>query len=222
MERYGPEDLVTVARQGAHLVEVDFHVTGDDEFVARHDPRIRQGNDVWWFADRSLEELRGLLAREGALTAEEVVAGASVAGVGLYADIKSATPAAIERFVELLDVYDLAGMTILASVRSDIVAVCSQVAPSIPGSVLFASMLEEPVQLAESVGAHYVHPCWERHPNPDQLVAGDWVDRVRTNGLGVICWHEERPAVLASLCRIGVDGICTDLPDLLTRVALSG
>src|SRR5262249_33670577 len=109
--------------------------------------------------------------------------------------------------------------TILASVRSDIVVQCGRVTQGIPWAILFASTLEDPVQLANAIDASYVHPCWERLPRPDQFLAGPWLDRVRAHGLGVICWHEERPAVVQSLYELGVDGICTDEPTLLSRIA---
>ena len=113
----------------------------------------------------------------------------------------------------------MAERVILASARSDIVAMCAQVASELPRSVLFASVHEEPVQLAQSVGADFVHPCWEGQPRPDQLLAGPWLARVRGRGLGVICWHEERPEVVKALYKLGVDGICTDEPPLLTQIA---
>ena len=109
--------------------------------------------------------------------------------------------------------------TIFASPRSDLVALCAEVAPEVPRAVLFASTLEEPVQVAKAVAAHYVHPCWEAQSRPDHLLRGAWLDRVRAHTLGVICWHEERPDVVAGLYDLGVDGICTDIPELLTDQA---
>jgi hypothetical protein len=88
--------------------------------------------------------------------------------------------------------------------------------------VLFASTLEEPVQLAYAVNAHYVHPCWERLLRPDEYLSGPWLNRVRSYGFGVICWHEERSVVVQNLYQLGVDGICTDEPALLTEIASSG
>jgi glycerophosphoryl diester phosphodiesterase len=218
-ELYGLNDLLGVAAQGAHLVEVDLHVTGDDELVARHDPVVKMNGVPTWLADRRLDEVLPALECAAAHTAAAVVAAAKTAGVGLYLDLKSLTTRAAERLVALLEAENMTHRTILASVRSDIVARCGQVAPTIPRAVLFASTLEEPVQLAEAVDAQFVHPCWERLARPDVFLAGPWLDRVRAHGLGVICWHEERPEVLAGLCELGVDGICTDLPELLTRIA---
>ena len=42
----------------------------------------------------------------------------------------------------------------------------------------------------------------------------DWVARMREAELGIICWHEERPDEIAVLRRVGVDGICSDAPEL--------
>ena len=142
---------------------------------------------------------------------EEVVRAARQAGLGLYADVKTMTVAAAERLALLLDSENMINKTILASVRSDIVMCCAPATSGIPWAVLFASTLEDPVQLAASINASYVHPCWERLPRPDQLLAGAWLDRVRAHGLGVITWHEERPAVVQSLYELGVDGIGAEL-----------
>jgi glycerophosphoryl diester phosphodiesterase len=159
------------------------------------------------------------LERNEVPTVAAVIQAARDSGLGLYADIKSLTIRSAERLVSLLEQEGMAGRTILASVRSDIVVRCAEVAPDIPRSVLFASTLEEPVQLATSVGAHYVHPCWERLARPDHLLAEGWLNRVRANGLGVICWHEERPEVIRGLLELGVDGICTDRPSRLAEMA---
>lgn len=218
-ERYSRPDLWLIASQGAHMVEFDLHVTGDDRLVARHNPVVEVGSRRKWLADYPLHELRKYLERDGTPTVEDIIHAAKSAGVGLYVDIKSLTYKAGERLVELLEELEMASQTILASVRSDLVLTCADVAPRISRAVLFSSSLEEPVQLARSVKADFVHPCWERYPRPDEMLAADWLERIYGDGLGVICWHEERKEVLERLCEIGVDGICTDTPDLLTQVA---
>jgi glycerophosphoryl diester phosphodiesterase len=218
-ERYGLDDLLQVAAAGAHLVEFDVHVTGDDRLVARHDPVVLIEGAPAWLADRKLADLEGALSRAGSPTVPEVIKAARAAGLGLYADIKSLTAAGAEQLVAALDAEGMAQRAILASVRSDIVQVCAEVAPEIPRAVLFASTLEEPLQLAQSVRADYVHPCWERLDRPDELLAGPWIERVRQHGVGVICWHEERLPVVRGLYDLGVDGICTDETAVLTEVA---
>ena len=71
-------------------------------------------------------------------------------------------------------------------------------APHLRTSVLFSSPGVNPIALAASCGACYVHPCWERRgERPDELLTPEWLARVRETELGIICWHEERPAVIA-------------------------
>jgi len=105
---------------------------------------------------------------------------------------------------------------IVGSFRPDWLADLKQAAPEIQTSVLFSSPAIDACALASAAHADYVHPCWEwRDARPDELLTDDWVARVRAAGLGIICWHEERPAVIAGLRRRGVDGICSDRPELL-------
>ncbi len=87
--------------------------------------------------------------------------------------------------------------------------------PRLRTSVLFSSTDLDPVQLARVIGATYVPPCWERFERPSELLTREWVDRVPGAGLGIIAWHEERPAEIAALRQLGLDGICSDAPELL-------
>lgn len=104
---------------------------------------------------------------------------------------------------------------IFGSFRPDWVAEIKANIPHAQTSVLFSSVHVEPVSLALSVGADYVHPCWERFDRPQDYLTPEWLAAVRAQELGIICWHEERPSVIAALKALGVDGICSDMPDLL-------
>jgi glycerophosphoryl diester phosphodiesterase len=42
---------------------------------------------------------------------------------------------------------------------------------------------------------------------------------MRSEGLGVVCWHEERPDELRALLKLGVSAVCTDRLDLIRDVA---
>jgi len=97
------------------------------------------------------------------------------------------------------------------------VAEAKAVAPELLTSVLFSSTHVDPVQLAQAAQANFVHPCWERYERPNSLLTPEWVARVRQADLGIICWHEERPEEIAALRRLGVDGICSDAPELLVN-----
>jgi glycerophosphoryl diester phosphodiesterase len=105
--------------------------------------------------------------------------------------------------------------SIFGSFRPDLIAEIKAAAPDAVTSILFSSPHVDPVALAASIQADYVHPCWERFDSPSSLLEGEWMERVRSANLGVVCWHEERPQEIAALKKLGVDGICSDQPELL-------
>ena len=104
---------------------------------------------------------------------------------------------------------------IAGSFRPDWLAEIKIALPVMHTSVLFSSVQVDPVSLAQSVGAQYVHPCWERHAHPSRLLTPAWIKRVRDAGLGIVCWHEERHEEIAALRKLGVDAICSDAPERL-------
>lgn len=193
---YSAVSLAHVAGEGAHLLEFDIQVTDGDRPVVGHDAGVVEGDIV------------------------QVVDAARTNGLGLYADLKSLTPGAARFLVGLLQDREMADRTILASGDGGIVRLCAEVAPTLPRAILFWDPNADAVALAHSTRAHFVHPCWEWLQEPHlQLVERDWLGKVRAERLGVICWHEERRRVVEGLWRLGVDGVCTDDPPLLTRVA---
>jgi glycerophosphoryl diester phosphodiesterase len=107
---------------------------------------------------------------------------------------------------------------LVGSFRPDWVADFHAACPQVGCSVLFGSKaIDGPraVSLAQAAGASFVHPCWESDPHPSALLTPEWLSAVRAAGLKVITWHEERPAEIAMLQRLGVNGICSDRPELL-------
>lgn len=217
-EDYRPENLRRIAGLGTHLVEVDLQATKDGRVVAYHDPTVRADGEHRRISDHTLVEWRGFLPSGRMPVVETVVAAVRDAQLGLYLDIKSVTPEEAARLVHLLAVEHMMARTILASSNPATVAALAKVSRAIPRAVLFTGLDEDPVRLARLARANFVHPCWEDMQRPDRLLSPAWLDTVRGQGLGVVCWHEERSDVLAALRDLGVDGICTDAPELLADV----
>jgi glycerophosphoryl diester phosphodiesterase len=213
-------NLDRVAATGAHLVELDLRATRDGQLVIHHDGEFVANGQSTTIAGNDLADLLRLVPG-GLPTAAEIFAAAKQAGLGIYADIKSLSASDIGRLAMLIGSEEMADRIVLASDRTEIVALCADLAPDIPRSVLFRSVEEDPLTLAERTSANFVHPCWEDNARPDRLLTQAWLARVRKHGLGVICWHEERPEVISALLTLGVDGICTDEPALLTELASS-
>jgi glycerophosphoryl diester phosphodiesterase len=217
-ENYGPGHLARIAALGTHLVEIDIRTTADGHLVVHHDPVVVTDAGAERIAATLLRDLTELApGRVHPITA--VLRAARNAGLGVYLDIKDISDPALRRLIHLLTGEDLIGRSMLASAAATTVARCAAAAPGVPRAVLFRPVDTDPIELARTAHADFVHPCWDDENRPDKLLAGPWLDRVRGHGLGVICWHEERPDVLAALLALGVDGICTDDPALLAAVA---
>lgn len=203
---------------GADMVEVDIRVTADNVPVIAHDADLMRVFGVpGLISDLTLAELRAATPpdRQPVLTFEEMAKLCSDLQLGLYLDIKEITPGAMVTVLTVLRETGMLRYAIFGSFRPDLVAEIKANAPEAVTSILFSSANVEPVLLARSVKADYVHPCWERFESPSALLTEAWINSVRAEELGIVCWHEERPHEIAALTALGVDGICSDQPELL-------
>jgi glycerophosphoryl diester phosphodiesterase len=220
---YAPENtldaFIKAAELGADMVELDVHTSADGVPVIIHDADLtRTTNGQGLVSERSLSELKKLDAGRGETipTLSEAAACCQEYGLGLYLELKSALAA--PAVVELIQQQKLYHSAIVTSFRPDWLAHVKKLDPAIVTSVLFGAVNIDAVALAQAVGARYVHPAWESQaPEPHRLLTPDWIAEIRAAGLGIICWHEERPSEIAALGQLGVDGICSNAPDLLLQ-----
>ena len=218
---YAPENtlaaIVKAAELGADMVELDVHTSSDNVPVIIHDPNLsRTTGGTGQVSQYTLPELKELDAGSGQTipTLAEAITCCQEHELGLYLELKSSQ--AIPALIELVRQHDLYRQTIVTSFRPDWLADVRALDPDIDTSVLFSSVYIDPVALARAAGAVYVHPAWEqRATEPHRLLTPAWLSQVRAAGLGLICWHEERPSEIAALRQLGVDGICSNAPDLL-------
>lgn len=199
------------------MVEVDLHASSDGILVVIHDADLTQtttGRGLVY--THRLAELKQFDAGEGEQipTAEEVIDCSLERDLGIYFELKISYAAGeIATLIQRARLHD---RVIVSSFRPDWLADVKGHDPTIRTSVLFHSVHVDPVALARASGAEYVHPCWEYQcPSPHTLLTPEWIERVHGAGLGIISWHEERPAEIAALKRLKLDGICSNAPELL-------
>jgi glycerophosphoryl diester phosphodiesterase len=221
---HAPENTLMAIRKaaelGAHMVELDVRMSADDLAVLCHDADVA-------VAGRGHVPVRQLTAAElGSVgvdydhsvpTLADALNVCEEVGVAPYLEIKEGP--AVTPTVAQLSSRDLGRYGVIGSFDPAWVARATDRAPHIPTSILFGAFDADPLALARGCGATYVHPCWERHEAPHTLLTTAWLARVRSAGLGIVCWHEERPDVLDALLALGVSAICTDQLDLLRDVA---
>jgi len=212
------ESLRVAAELGADMVEIDIRVTADDVPVVTHDSSLKRvygidGN----VSDYNMDELRRLPADPGAISSfAEALDLCRELRLGIYLDIKQLSRGAARTIFEALDAQQYVRNVIFGSFRPDYLADIKAARPDAQTSILFNAVDIDAVQLAESIGADFVHPCWEnRAEQPHRLLTPEWIAAVRAADLGIVCWHEERPAEIAALKALGVDAICSDKPEML-------
>ncbi len=218
---YAPENTLLAIEQaaalGADMVELDIHCSADGVPVILHDDDLSRTTDGRGrVSDWSLADLRTLDAGLGQRipTLDEALAACHRNGMRPYLELK--TGCELPAILETVERHYALSEAILASFRPDWLAEVKALAPAAATSILFSSTHLDAVGLARSVQADYIHPCWERAAaEPHTLLTPEWLDRARAARLGVICWHEERPAEIAALRRLDVDGICSNTPERL-------
>jgi glycerophosphoryl diester phosphodiesterase len=218
---YAPENTLASIRKaaelGAHMVELDVHCCRDGTAIIIHDhvlDRTTDGSGTVY--DYNIEEIKGFDAGAGERipTLDEAIECCLAHGLGPYLELKDVF--CIGSVVAALRARDLFERAIVASFRPDWLAELKAQELRIRTAVLFGSIHVDPVALARAANAEFVHPGWETQAvEPHKLLTPEWMSRVRQAGLGIIAWHEERPSEIAALRALGVDGICSNAPDLL-------
>ena len=213
------ESFRIAAELGADMVEFDLRLTADKVPVVAHDSNLQRVFGVEGsIGDISWDELQKLTppGLEPVLSLEQAIKACSELQLGIYLDVKDADDeAAALEVIALFKRYRMLQATVFGSFRADWMAELKALCPEAMTSILFAAQHLDPVQLARSLNADFVHPCWERFDRPQDLLAPDWLAAAREAGLGVMIWHEERPEVIRDLYQLGIYGICTDEPQLL-------
>ena len=212
------ESLCKAADLGADMVEIDIRTTADNIPVVTHDSSLKRMHGIdGSVSDYRLSELSRLTAAQGEIIRfDEALELCKRLSLGLYLDIKQLTVPAALAMLESLEHHHYMKRTVFGSFRPDYLADIKAARPDAKTSILFKAVGIDAVKLAQSIRADYVHPCWQkRAEQPHRLLTKDWIDVVRSANLGIVCWHEERPAEIAALKALGVDAICSDKPELL-------
>jgi len=223
---YAPENSLATfekaAEMQADMVEIDLRLTADNGVVVSHDATLQR---VFGLAgairDLTFDQLQAAIPPgfDPIPTFEQVAAVCASLKLGLYLDIKEMNRESERLILDTLARHDLKSHSIFGSFRPDWLADLKAQDSTLLTSILFGSLHLDPVGLAQAIGCDYVHPCWERAaPQPHRLLTPEWMQPVRAAGLGIVCWHEERPEEIIALRDLGVDAICSDTPDVLARL----
>ncbi len=196
-------------RLGADAVELDVRLTADEQLAVLHDAELPDGRLLWRTPS---QELPPSVARFGeALDACE--------GMWVNVEIKNSIgdpdfdPG--ERIADLV-VAELAARAtpqrwVISSFRAETLDRCRVLAPDVRTAWLVDDADDAVVGYCVRAGHAAVHP-WVG------TVTAGGVRRCHDAGLAVNTWTCNEPDRMCQLVASGVDGICTDVPDVLIGV----
>ena len=225
---HAPENTLTAFRLAAaaavDLIELDVHLTRDDEVVVIHDETLeRTTNGHGLVREHTLAEIRRLVVRGGderIPTLAEVAAWAHGAGIGLEVEIKQPAFALgrprydgiAERVCAILAAQELVGRSIVHSFDHPTVRRVRELLPDATTAVLWGSgAFVDPVAVARAADASGIHPRWSS-------VTEDLCDLAHAAGLHVHAWGLPEPldrTLVARLLAIGVDSLSANDPAAL-------
>ncbi|WP_176082725.1 glycerophosphodiester phosphodiesterase family protein [Martelella sp. HB161492] len=196
---------------GADMWEIDVHLTADGVPVISHDASTEAVFGIAHvIADTDFQTLRRDVP--GVPTLRDVVDLARQRDQALYIEIKGkgsgvVALAALEKWG-----FDAA---VFGSFNHDEVRAMAAVGSRYQISVLVRKG-EDPFEAQRDTGAGIIHLCWEKaSERPQDLVTPELIARAAGEGIGIVLWHEERPAVLEDLVTLPVLGICSNQPELI-------
>ena len=207
--RLAPENTVAAFRRavevGAHGVELDVRRTVDDVLVVHHDAALPDGRVIvatpWREFPAHVPTLGSALdACEGAWVDIEIKNSAK------DPDFDPDDRVAVEVLAELAERGD--GRWLISSFRLETIDRCRLVDPGVPTAWLTASIEPATIESLVQRGHLAVHP-WE-----PTITAAQIAD-CHAAGLLVNGWTCNDPARFRELAGWGIDGLCTDIPDVM-------
>jgi glycerophosphoryl diester phosphodiesterase len=211
-----PENTVEAFRLakelGADWVELDARRTLDGQVVVHHDANLPDGRVIVELERHHLPDQVCDLA-----TALDACAGMKV-----NIEIKNwpldpdfdPTERLAEQVVELVQARDAREDVLVSCFHYPTIEKVHALDPSVPTAFLHLTIDRSWGDLAAEVAAaghSAMHP-W------DAIVDQELVDAAKSVGLQVNVWTVDDPARMEQLIALGVDGLCTNVPDVARRV----
>lgn len=209
---------------GADGIELDVHLTKDNEVVVCHDERVdRTTNGSGFIKDFTLAELRQLdagawyddqFAGQRIPTLSEVFRLVAGSSVFVNIELKNGIieyPGLAAKVMELVYEYSMTDRVLISSFNHYSLIEVREMEPSVPTGILYVAGIFRPWQYAGTVKAKALHPIYHS-------VSQDIVDKAKEAGLCINPWTVDEREALERMIKLGVSGIITNRTDLLVRM----
>ncbi|HEX9703867.1 MAG TPA: glycerophosphodiester phosphodiesterase [Gemmatimonadales bacterium] len=194
---------------GADAVELDVHATADGELIVHHDETLDGVHRISHLVAAKTRSHR-LANGEQVPTLAEALA-AIAPRLEVWVELKSLGPQWDHKLLAALDAGPNPTGYAAHSFDHRIVRRLGEQRPGLKRGVLSASYLIRPVAAMEDAGATVL---WQEH----QVVDRALVVTVHSAGGRVIAWTVDDAERMRVLLEMGVDGICTNRPDVARAV----
>jgi glycerophosphoryl diester phosphodiesterase len=209
-ERENTVEAFRRARElGADAVELDVRLCADGILVVHHDPRLPESG-------RPITDTPFRLLPDHIPTLDRALDACD--GMWVNVEIKNdehepdfdATDHIAEAVVHALAARGEPERWLISSFRFKTINRCRLVEPAIPTAWLTVEVPSGTAERVGSFGHKALHPYWES-------VTEELVADCHRHGVEVNVWTCDDPEAMRRLAAWGVDGICTNVPDLAVR-----
>jgi glycerophosphoryl diester phosphodiesterase len=197
--------FIRADREGLDGIELDLHLSKDDELVVMHDATVDRTTDgTGAIADLTLAELRELDAGLGERVPvfEEVVDAVSRP---LQAEIKDVAAARV--LADVLRRRQLLDRVCVLSFHDAALLEIRELLPEVQTVLVAGRTGADFVARAQAVGARLVSLELRK-------ISLDVVERCQAAGVAVMAWTVNTPHELALAHALGLDGAATDVPQI--------
>jgi glycerophosphoryl diester phosphodiesterase len=205
----------------ADMIEIDLHLTRDEEIVVTHDAELDGLGGIGEVGDHTLETIRSLDAGGGERvpTLAEVLDAFGNA-IPFNLEIKWGSrgdyPGLEALVLEHLARRNLGPSMLFSSFRPSVLERLRAQAPDARLALLISprdkvGRLDRAIDRARALGAEALNPHFTQ-------VDAALVSRAHDEGLAVNVYTVDPPELMAKMIALGVDGVFTNLPDRLRRM----
>jgi len=196
------------APRGADGVELDIHSTADGEIVVHHDEQLKDGRHL----SRSTmpELLSAHLSNGEPIPTLEQVLSAIGDRLSVFVELKTLSPAADARLLAVLAAGPNPRGYAIHSFDHRIVQRVGRLKPGLRRGVLSGAYAVRPIAAMRDVGAK---DLWQ----DQSLVDAELAAAVHQVDGRLIAWTVNTAERMQQLIGLGVDGLCTNYPDVARR-----
>jgi len=194
--------------RGADGVELDVHSSVDGEIVVHHDERLADGRHIGRMKAADVASVH-LSNGEPVPTLQQALA--AIGGrLAVFVELKTLSPAADARLLATLAAGPNPSGYAIHSFDHRLVRRVGQRAPQLVRGVLSGAYAIRPLAALHDAGAT---DLWQEQ----SLIDSDLVTAAHGAGARLFAWTVNAPERMRQLIELGVDGLCTNFPDVGRR-----